>query len=213
MAEQGPGSTNRTAKKRLARAKIKPTEHGIKSSKGRNNEAANEPSKVEQQKARKQKITAICVGIFAVIMALSMMLPSLTYIFGNNADQQAQQEQTQEQATSEETTDDAAEQEEAKTPGMDTVDANYAAVVNPLEAKLKDNPKDLATLLSLLVTIPCAYALSRKDFKLRRPLMLRPLRLSPMSSRKPPQPRRLSPSRSSASRRPLPTGQRPHSRR
>ena len=30
----------------------------------------------------------------------------------------------------------------------------------------------LATLLSLLVTIPCAYALSRKDFKLRRPLML-----------------------------------------
>ena len=149
MAEQGPGSTNRTAKKRLARAKIKPTEHGIKSSKGRNNEAANEPSKAEQQKARKQKIIAICVGIFAVIMALSMMLPSLTYIFGNNADQQAQQEQTQEQATSEETKDDAADQEEAKTPGMDTVDANYAAVVNPLEAKLKDNPKDLATLLSL----------------------------------------------------------------
>lgn len=29
-----------------------------------------------------------------------------------------------------------------------------------------------ATLLSLAVTIPCAYALSRKDFKIRRPLML-----------------------------------------
>lgn len=29
-----------------------------------------------------------------------------------------------------------------------------------------------ATILSLLVTIPCAYALSRKDFKIRRPLMM-----------------------------------------
>ena len=30
----------------------------------------------------------------------------------------------------------------------------------------------LSTLLSLLVTVPCAYALSRRDFKIRRPLML-----------------------------------------
>ena len=30
----------------------------------------------------------------------------------------------------------------------------------------------LSTILSLFVTIPCAYALSRKDFKIRRPLML-----------------------------------------
>lgn len=30
----------------------------------------------------------------------------------------------------------------------------------------------VGTILSLVVTIPCAYALSRRDFKLRRPLML-----------------------------------------
>ena len=30
----------------------------------------------------------------------------------------------------------------------------------------------LSTLLSLFVTVPCAYALSRRDFKIRRPLML-----------------------------------------
>ena len=94
MAEKGPQSTDRSAKKRLARAKIKPTEHGIKSSKGRKVvEAA--PSKAEQQKARKQKITGIAIGVFAVIMALSMTLPSLTYIFGNNGQNAAEQESAQ----------------------------------------------------------------------------------------------------------------------
>ena len=149
MAEKGPGTTGRTAKKRLARAKIKQTEYGIKSSKGRNAEVEDEQSKAEKQKARKQKITAIAVGAFAVIMALSMTLPSLTYIFGNN-DQQSAEEQVQEQeTTAEESEDTAAEEQDSTKTGMDSVDANYAAVVNPLEAKLNDNPKDLATLLSL----------------------------------------------------------------
>ena len=146
MAEKGPQSTDRSAKKRLARAKIKPTEHGIKSSKGRKVvEAA--PSKAEQQKARKQKITGIAIGVFAVIMALSMMLPSLTYIFGNNSGQTEQQEQEAQQQEEQAQSEDGEETETLT--GIDLVDSNYAAVVDPLEAKLAENPKDLATLLSL----------------------------------------------------------------
>ena len=50
MAEKGPGSTGRTAKKRLARAKIKSTDNGIKSSKGRD----------AQQAAAAAAIEAVC---------------------------------------------------------------------------------------------------------------------------------------------------------
>ena len=146
MAEKGPQSTDRSAKKRLARAKIKPTEHGIKSSKGRKVVEAV-PSKAEQQKARKQKITGIAIGVFAVIMALSMTLPSLTYIFGNNGQDAAEQESAQQASDA---TDDAGTEEETETKtGMDLVDANYQAVVVPLEEKLQENAEDLATLLNL----------------------------------------------------------------
>lgn len=147
MAEKGPGSTGRTAKKRLARAKIKPTENGIKSSKGRKVEEEEQLSKRQQAKERKKKITGIAIGVFAVIMALSMMLPSLTYIFGNNSGQTEQQEQEAQQQEEQAQSEDGEETETLT--GIDLVDSNYAAVVDPLEAKLAENPKDLATLLSL----------------------------------------------------------------
>ena len=149
MADKGPGSTSRSGKKRLARAKIKETEHGIKSSKGRAAAEEAELSKAEQKKARKQKITAIAVGAFAVIMALSMMLPSLTYIFGNNDQGQTSEQQQDEQSTETEQADDESTDDEQTPTGMEAVDANYAAVVDPLEAKLEDSPDDLATILNL----------------------------------------------------------------
>ena len=156
MADKGPGSTGRSAKKRLARAKIKPTDNGIKSSKGRAATVEkDEPSKAEVAKARKQKITGIAVGVFAVIMALSMMLPSLSYIFGNNDQSQEQaaaeadQKQAEEAETSETEEGEETAEEESTDTGMDAVDANYKAVIDPLEAKLKENDQDLATLLNL----------------------------------------------------------------
>ena len=147
MAYKGPGSTNRSPKKRLARAKIKQTEYGIKSSKGRVVKE-DELSKAEQKRERQKKLTAIGIGAFAVIMALSMMLPSLSYIFGNGADQAAEEQAAKEQAAKQEEQESEAEEQESAT-GIDLVDANYAAVVDPLEAKLSENPEDLATILSL----------------------------------------------------------------
>ena len=143
MADKGPGSTGRNSQKRLARAKVKPTENGIKSSKGRAAAQEVKISEAEKKRARKQKITAIAIGVFAVIMALSMMLPSLTYIFGNNG--QAEEEPVEETTSDDTTTDE----DSTEATGMDLVDSNYKAVVDPLEAKLAENPKDLATLLNL----------------------------------------------------------------
>lgn len=143
MADKGPGSTGRNSQKRLARAKLKPTENGIKSSKGRAAAEEVKMSEAEKKRARKQKITAIAIGVFAVVMALSMMLPSLTYIFGNNG-------QVEEEPVQETTSDDTKTDEDSTdATGMDLVDSNYKAVVDPLEAKLAEDPKDLATLLNL----------------------------------------------------------------
>ncbi|MDO4405265.1 MAG: tetratricopeptide repeat protein [Atopobiaceae bacterium] len=149
MTEKGPGSTGRSSNKRLARAKIKTTENGIKSSKGRKDTAAQELSRAEEKAARKKKITAIAVGIFAVVMALSMMLPSLTYIFGNKADQQQEQQEQTKKDESETSEEEEETQEEQTATGIDAVDKNYKAVIDPLESKLEKNPEDLATLLSL----------------------------------------------------------------
>ena len=152
MADKGPGSSGRSQKKRLARAKIKPTDNGIKSSKGRQAQQERDAlSKAEAAKARKQKLTAIGVGIFAVIMALSMMLPSLSYIFGNSDEQQAAQEQAaaEAEAAKQAAEDEESEEETPDLTGVALVDANYAAVVDPLKAKLEENPEDLATLLNL----------------------------------------------------------------
>lgn len=168
MAEKGPGSTGKKASKRLARAKIKPTDNGIKSSRGRAGQVA---AKVEDKESGKQKLIRIGIGIFAVVMALSMMLPSLTYIFGNPDDAQQQEstttveaeadadaEATDDEAADDEAADESAEADDASAEdeaadttatGMATVDANYKAVVDPLESKLAENDKDLATLLNL----------------------------------------------------------------
>ena len=153
MAEKGPGSTGRSQNKRLARAKLKPNDNGIKSSKGRKNEEAEaELSKAEKARERKKKITAVAIGVFAVIMALSMMLPSLSYIFGNNDQQAASEEEATEQQSDEKTddADDTSDDEDpAEANDMDKVDKNFHASIDPLEAKLKDSPEDLATLLNL----------------------------------------------------------------
>lgn len=150
MADKGPGSTGRSSKKRLARAKIKATDEGIKSAKGRKPTVEPEMTKTQQKKARQKKITAIAVGIFAVIMALSMTLPSLSYIFGNSDEQQAaQQAQEEADAAAQEAENGEEEEETEELTGMAAVDDAYKAVIDPLEEKLKDNPKDLATLLHL----------------------------------------------------------------
>lgn len=152
MAEKGPGSTGRTAKKRLARAKIKPTDSGINSSKGR---AAQQAAASKQEEGNNDRLKRIIIGIFAVVMALSMTLPSLSYIFGKDPEQ-AEQAAQQEQAAKEEaeaSEDGESEDEETEqtqeATGIDAVDANYKTVVVPLEEKLDENKDDLATLLNL----------------------------------------------------------------
>lgn len=145
MADKGPGSASRTPKKRLARAKIKA--NGV--DEATSGKGGRKGSSDAEKESSKQRLTRIGIGIFAVIMALSMTLPSLSYIFGGKNTAEEQQEAAQAEASEDAEESEDTDEETAQASGMDTVDANYQAVVVPLEDKLKDNDKDLATLLNL----------------------------------------------------------------
>ena len=100
----------------------------------------------------------VAVGVFAVIMALSMMLPSLAPIFaGNNdaADDQAEASENETTAQEENATSQGDDEEEDLTKGVpdnDTLKSlaeTNAEKIAPFKKRIKSNPKDLAALLNL----------------------------------------------------------------
>lgn len=100
----------------------------------------------------------VAVGVFAVIMALSMMLPSLAPIFaGNNdaADDQAEASENETTAQEENATSQGDDEEEDLTKGVpdnDTLKSlaeTNAEKIAPFKMRIKSNPKDLAALLNL----------------------------------------------------------------
>lgn len=117
------------------------------------------------------KGTKIVIGIFAVIMALSMMLPSLAPIFAgdsNSADQADAQdaqdtENTENADDSQKTDDDAKASEESATeettddvtagvPDNDTLKdlaEQNADTVKKFQKRLEEDPNNLAALLNL----------------------------------------------------------------
>lgn len=90
----------------------------------------------------KKRMREIVIILFAVLMGVSMMTPSLAGIFGNrNAQQQDQQDQDQQSA--------AAGTDTGTASGIAAVDDRYQPLVSDLESKLRDDPTNLATLLGL----------------------------------------------------------------
>lgn len=133
-----------TSKKRLAKAKP------AASTVGGGGKAGVAGSR-ERREARKRRVTAIVVGAFAVLMALSMMLPSLAAIFSPassskaadaSQSQASSDSSSQDQSSGDSTTDSAA-------TGIDAVNARYQKDVDELKARLDSDPKGLATLLNL----------------------------------------------------------------
>lgn len=91
---------------------------------------------------RRKRFTTVVVALMAVLMVLSILLPSLSSILsGANATQRAASD------GSNDSSDKATTQQETVT--MDTVDEQYGALVKELKARLKKDPKNLAALLNL----------------------------------------------------------------
>lgn len=123
---------------------------------------ANKPKKELDGRSNMSTGTKVVIGVFAVVMALSMMLPSLTSIFAqHDTGEQESQEQTDETAKdenkdgekSDEKKDEKKEADEfAKVPNneqLKTLAEDNKKEIEPLEKRLKEDPKNLATLLNL----------------------------------------------------------------
>lgn len=109
------------------------------------------------------KGTKIVIGIFAVIMALSMMLPSLAPIFASNSGSTEQTDDTQDSDANDQTEDnsqtsgdDANEGSEddatANVPDNDTLKdlaTQNADAVKKFEKRLEEDPNNLAAILNL----------------------------------------------------------------
>jgi tetratricopeptide (TPR) repeat protein len=89
------------------------------------------------------------VVVFAVIMVMSMMLPSLSQIFtSSSSSSSATTAETS--ATTDATTDsDTAATTEATTASVSYVDSEYSSTVSTLESKLDGDPNNLATLINV----------------------------------------------------------------
>ena len=116
--------------------------------------------------------TKVIIGIFAVVMALSMTLPSLTQIFAGSANNSSSSEQSSEQSSEEssdnaegenkdETTDEAKQEENQTDDGTTNVPDNESLKsladqnkkdVEKFNGRLKEDPKNLAALLNLAQT-------------------------------------------------------------
>ncbi len=173
-SKDSSNNTSRTAPKRLARAKVKhpvteaDTKKGAAKTKGTATKSAQatttgKSSAKATAEDRKSFWIKVGIGAFAVLMALSMMLPSLASIVSGaqQASSSAQTETTTEADTTDETTtdetatDETAETEESEGETVDTatgvaqIDAAYETQVSSLETKLESDNKNLAALLNL----------------------------------------------------------------
>lgn len=166
MAKKDTGSSPNNTKqsKRLARAKLKAPDQTqgageVKDRKVSKQKSAGRSKKpkltlAEARERRKKRITTIIIVAFAVLMALSMMLPSFSAIFANRNAQEAAEEEQQDtsssdsddDSSSDDSSDDSAETDESTVAG---IDSEYEQTVQSLEDKLADDPQNLATLLNL----------------------------------------------------------------
>ena len=144
MQETESSASKRTAPKRLARAKAKRESRTDTKVGADTTDEAKPKSKAQRRRELKERIVRIGIGVFAVIMALSMMLPSLSYIFGSVGDQQAQQVEEDVQDDQE-----ATDEDQTEPSGLEAVDSAYEASIASLEERHEQNKSDLATLLSL----------------------------------------------------------------
>ncbi|MBQ9057829.1 MAG: tetratricopeptide repeat protein [Atopobiaceae bacterium] len=112
-------------------------------------------TKAEQKKQNRTRLIAALAIIFSFLLALSMMLPSLSAIFADNAGQGQVQETVDlesSQATEQSATTDATETTQATQTtinSMETLDSAYSSLVSDLETKLASDPKDLPSLINV----------------------------------------------------------------
>ena len=94
----------------------------------------------------------VALTVFAVLMALSMMLPSIAAIVGTSSSQDSSsQSQSADSGSSADSSDSdsSSDSSDGTTDAVAQADEKYQPLVDALEAKLSSDPQNLATLLNL----------------------------------------------------------------
>ena len=153
-ANEGSDLSGSLGRKRLARAKV------ITGGKGDKKRSVFKPTIVDEMGGKK-RTKEIAVAVFAVLIGISMMLPSLSYIFAGHGSsgQGSDSSQSSDSTTSSENTgdsggsadDDSASSSDGETKGgMDSIDDRYQKTVSSLEGKLASTTDDTSKLPTLL---------------------------------------------------------------
>lgn len=152
----GDGSdlSRNLGRKRLARAKV------VTDGKGGKKRSVFKPTIVDRVGGKK-RTKEIAVAVFAVLIGISMMLPSLAYIFAGHGSsgQDSDSSQSSDSASSSEGTDDgggstgssnANSSDEETKNGMASIDGRYQKTISSLEGKLASATDDTSKLPTLL---------------------------------------------------------------
>lgn len=90
----------------------------------------------------------VALTVFAVLMALSMMLPSIAAIVGTSSSSSSDA-QSQDSSSSDGSSDSADASSDSATDAVTQADEKYQPLVTSLEQKLSSDSENLATLLNL----------------------------------------------------------------
>lgn len=98
----------------------------------------------------------VVIVVFAVLMALALMLPFLSTIVASNNEAQSSSQSQSDSSSSTDSSTDSSDDSSADDVSLDGVPENlqstaktYAGTVQTLESKLDDDPNNLATLINL----------------------------------------------------------------
>lgn len=91
----------------------------------------------------------VALTVFAVLMALSMMLPSLAAIVGNSGSSDSSSQADSQSADSGSDSSDSSSDSSDSTDAVTKADEKYQPLVSSLEQKLSSDSQNLATLLNL----------------------------------------------------------------
>lgn len=92
----------------------------------------------------------VALTVFAVLMALSMMLPSIAAIVGTSSSQDSSsQSQSADSGSDSAASSDSSDSSDGTTDAVSQADEKYQPLVDALETKLASDSQNLATLLNL----------------------------------------------------------------
>lgn len=109
--------------------------------------SSKQPSHTKNEHLRANNLSwqsKVIIVIFAILMGVSMMMPSLAAIFGSGTEQTAQDQSAQDTDTSQ---TDASSDDGSST--VEKIDAAYSTRIESLKKKLESNADNLAYILNL----------------------------------------------------------------